>query len=94
MLKNLILKILFGIDVLIIVIGGVCSSLIVKYDVATGIASDGFGRTITEAPLYFRIPGVFDKWAGIGWLLFDTICGWILIWFAYILYKAFSNKKG
>ena len=92
-MKKLFLKILLAIDVLAFIIYAVCSLFLVKYNTVTGITTDGFGRILTKAPLIFYSQGLMEEWAGLGWFAVDTICSFILIYVAYLLFKKITDKN-
>lgn len=92
-MKRTILKILLGMDVLIFIVYAVCSLFLIKYDTASGITYDGFGRVLTKAPLIFRTTGLVEEWAGLGWYLFDTCCVLVLIGIAYLLFTTIMKNK-
>ena len=92
--KKIFLKILLAIDVLTFIIYLVCAELLVKYNTVTGIVTDGFGRILVPAPALFRSKYLgIEEWAGLGWFAVDTICSFVLIIIAYLLYKGITNKK-
>ena len=91
--KKIFLKILFGIDVAVIVIYSVCATMLVRTDSATGIMTDGFGRVITEPPFLFRWYLCIGEWVGLGWFIIDTIVFWGLVAVAWLLFNAISEKK-
>ena len=91
-MKKLILKILLVVDVLAFVAYFVCAEFLIKYDTRTGVVYDGFGRMLTEAPAVFSAAGLFKEWAGLGWLVVDTAASFILLYLAYVLYKAATKK--
>ena len=86
-MKKLLLKILLAIDVLAIAIYAVCSQFLVRYDAVSGVMTDGFGRTIVEPPIFFKLYLHIGEWVGLGWFIIDTIGFWIAISIAYLLYK-------
>ncbi len=91
--KKLLLKILLAIDVLAIIIGGVCSVIIERYDAVSGFTTDGFGRVLVETPHFVKWYLRIGEWAGLGWHIIDTICFFALLAVADFLYKEITNKK-
>lgn len=92
-MKRTILKVFLGMDILIFIVYAVCSLFLIKYDTASGITYDGFGRVLTKAPLVLRTTGLVEEWAGLGWYLLDTFCSLILIGIAYLLFTAITKNK-
>lgn len=92
-MKKIILKILLVADILAFIIYFVCSQLLVKYDTVSGVMTDGFDRVLTEAPLFFRVPGLAEEWAGLRWFVADAACAFVLIVIAYLLLSKITGKK-
>ena len=92
-MKHTILKVFLGMDILIFIVYAVCSLFLIKYDTASGITYDGFGRVLTKAPLILRTTGLTEEWAGFGWYLLDTFCFLVLIGIAYLLFTAITKNK-
>ena len=92
-MKKFLLKILLAIDVLAIIIYQVCALFLVKYDTVSGVTTDGFGRVLTKAPLIFQSQGLMEEWAGLGWFAIDTICSFVLLIVAYLLFSEITDKK-
>ena len=92
--KKLFLKTLLAIDVLAFVVYVVCSDFLVRYNSVTGVMTDGFGRVLVPAPALFRSSylGV-EEWAGLGWSAVDTICSFVLLGIAYLLFKKITDRK-
>ena len=92
--KKFFLKTLLVIDVLAIIIYQVCAIFLVRYDTVSGVMSDGFGRTLVPAPALFRSAYLgIKEWAGIGWFAVDTICSFVLLAVAYLLFSKITDKK-
>ena len=92
-MKKLILKFLLVIDILAFVVYFVCAEFLIRYDTQTGAVRDGFGRMLTDAPAILSVAGLSKEWAGFGWFVVDTSVSFILLYFAYALFKA-ATKKG
>ena len=93
-MKKTFLKILLAIDVLAIIIYQGCALFLVKYDTVTGVTTDGFGRVIVPAPALFRSAYLgIKEWAGLGWFALDTICSFVLLAIAYLLFSKITDKK-
>ena len=83
-----------AIDVLAIIIYQGCALFLVKYDTVTGVTTDGFGRVIVPAPALFRSAYLgIKEWAGLGWFALDTICSFVLLAIAYLLFSKITDKK-
>lgn len=92
-MKRLCLKILFVLDVAAIAIGSVLSMFLTKYDSVTGIVTDGFGRVLIKTPWFLRRYVQAEMWAGIGWFAVDTVCFWVLVAVACIVYARLKDTK-
>ena len=93
-MKKFLLKTLLAIDVLAIIIYQVCALFLVKYDTVSGVTTDGFGRVLVPAPALFSSPYLsIEEWAGLGWFAVDTICSFVLLIVAYLLFSEITDKK-
>ncbi len=92
-MKKIFLKIILGIDVLAYIVYVVCSLFLVRYDTVSGITTDGFGRILTKAPLFFQSTGLMEEWAGLGWFVVDTVCAFVLIGIAYLLFSVITDRN-
>lgn len=93
-MKKLFLKILFAIDVLVILVYTVCAMFLVHYDSVTGVMTDGFGRVLVPAPALFASDFLgIEEWAGFGWFAVDTICSLVLLGIAYLLFTTITDRK-
>ena len=93
-MKKLFLKILLAIDVLGLVIYEVCAMFLVHYNSVTGVMTDGFGRVLVPTPALFASSFLgIEEWAGFGWFAVDTICSFVLLGIAYLLFTAITDRK-
>lgn len=92
-MKKLLLKILLAIDVLAIAIYAVLSHFLVKVDSVSGVMTDGFGRVISEPPIFFKWYLCIGEWIGLGWWIVDTIGFWAAVIVAITLYNKIKDSK-
>ncbi len=55
------------------------------WDPATGTVYDGFGRLLTKTPSWALLIRD-DRWAGLGWRLFDMVVFWGGLFLAFLLF--------
>lgn len=92
-MKKFFFKLLLIIDILAFIIYAACATFIARYDTLSGITTDGFGRVLTKAPLFFYSQGIMEKGAGLGWFVVDTICSLSLIAIAYLLFGKITENR-
>lgn len=90
-MKKIFFKFLLVIDVLALVVFGVCSSLIERCHVATGVMTDGFGRILKPTPILVQFIFYMRNWAGFKWFITDTIIFWSLVFIGYILFQTIKD---
>lgn len=92
-MSKLLLKIILVIDILALIILLVFSQFLIKYDIVSGITTDGFGRELSEAPAILRSTGLVGEWSGLGWYISDSLCAFALLGIAYLLFEVITDRK-
>ena len=90
-MKKIILRLIFLVDVAAVIIYGVCSTLIEKCHIVTGVVTDGFGRILKPTPILVRYLLYMRNWAGFKWFVIDTVCFWALVIIGVIFYHSITD---
>ncbi len=91
-MKKIFCIILLCLDVLTFLVLCILSQFIIKVDAVTGVTTDGFGRILSNTPWILRMAGMHE-WPGVKWFIVDSICGWLLIGIAYILFMTIEGDR-
>ena len=81
-------NILGGVILIGLLIGGFMAYMVSCFDAASGQWSDGFGRALSDSPLFMRMLfGESQKWAGWYWFIGDMVIFWAGIAVAFGLFS-------
>lgn len=89
---KIFLAILLVIDIGALLFLVINSQFIVSYDKITGMMIDGFGRVLYPAPPLLQMAYIYD-WPGLKWYAIDWVCGFALLYIAYLLFHGITYKK-
>lgn len=67
----------------ILVVYAIFSTMLIKISITDGTIRDGFGRILQPAPAWLLTN---DNYAGVGWLVFDTVFSFVVIAIMYFIY--------